>query len=953
MENFKKFFTCTAFLLSIVVLIQWTLPVEAHAHTEFQQKIPVKNDTLPKGQSKEKHFSVSKKQKLVNDTLPKQFDSIVVPISPTRKLPDTIGLPAHIDTISSSTDTIPSTLSPGDSSDISQQLKYGFPDSTEFRLADNALEAKVEYYANDSMVLDIDAKTATLYGTQSTTNYKNNEIKGPIIEFDQEKGEIMVALIRDSLGKVIAMPSYKQADFTSQSDTFRFNLKTGKGLSKSTYTQQGEMYVYGKVIKKVSDDVFYALRGRFTTCNLDTPHFAFVFNKIKVINDKVAISGPVHPEFEGVPIPVYLPFGIFPLTKGRHSGFIGPTFTTNEQRGVGLEGIGYYKVISEYWDVILRSSIYSYGGWSMNINPRYSKRYKYNGNIALDIQHFNFNFKGDPDFRKNRSFNIRWSHSADTKARPGVNFSANVNAGSSSYNEYNPNDPFLNVSNRLTSSITYSKTWKGTPFNLTLSANHNQNTNNKSINISLPNLSFSMNTIYPFRKKEFVGELKWYENIGIGYNVNAENHIRFSDDTARDISILRQILDTMQWGVRHSIPISLSLPPLGAFNISPSVSYEETWFQNSSAHYYNSAKDTLFTQIDKGFYTMRQMSFGVSASTRLFGMLTAKKKNSKIIAIRQEIRPSVGFSYRPDLNRNKYYTLTDSNGRVTDYSYIEGRYNVYGPYGRGEFGGLNFGIESNISMKIRSRKDTGDKAIKKVALLDAFGIRGNYNFLADSLRFSPLSMNASTNLFNKVSITAYATFDLYQVDDSGRTIDRLIWKDKPLSLGRLRSGGVSLGSQFQGGDKTKDKEPGFDNYRPNPDYGKDQYMADAAYIQTHPGEFANFNIPWSVNFSYALTFFKRFYLNEGFKTILHHSINFGGTLNMTPKWQLGLRGSYNVSEGKLLPFSISVSRDLHCWQMSINIVPSGTYRYFSINISPKSSLLRDLRINRTEQFRQL
>ncbi|MEO5650727.1 MAG: putative LPS assembly protein LptD [Ginsengibacter sp.] len=712
------------------------------------------------------------------------------------------------------------------------------------------------------------------------------------------------------------------------------------------------MYVYGEVIKKVSNEVFYALRGRFTTCNLDTPHFAFISNKIKFINNKVAITGPVHPEFEGVPVPIYFPFGIYPLNQGRHSGLLAPNFTTNEQRGIGLEGLGYYKVINDNWDIIFRSSIYSYGGWSLNINPRYSKRYHYSGNLAFDIQNFNLNFKGDPDFFKNRSYHVTWSHSADTKARPGVSFMASVNAGSSSYNALVPNNPHLNFSNQLTSSIAYSRTWKDKPFNLTLTANHDQNTNLKLINVSLPSAGFTINTVYPFRKKEFVGETKWYENIGIGYNGTAQNRFSFYD-TVKNKSIFQQIADTLQCGAHHSVPISLSLPQMGIFQVSPGVSYDETWFQKRSTHYWDANKDTLLTKIQNGFYTARQMSFSLNLSTRIFGMIAAKNKDAKIQAIRHELRPTFGINYRPDFNKNNYYfTVVDTSGRKQQFSYYESTYNIYGPYGTGTFGGFNFGLENNVSMKVRNRKDTGENALKKISILDALSLQGSYNFFVDSFKFSPISMSASTNLFNKINLTAFANFDPYQVDASGRRIDKLVWKEKPVSLGRLTNGSLSLSSQFQGGGKKKGVEPGAptNDYSQNAGYSQDEYNSEMAYIKNNPGEFADFNIPWSVNFSYALSFSKSFIVGKGFKTNFSQNVNFGGTLNMTPKWQVGINGYYNVSLGQLNPLSLSISRDMHCWQMSINMSPIGNYRYFSINLSPKSSLLRDLKVNRTRSF---
>lgn len=917
-NTFTFSLACTLFTVLISVSSNtFSLASSTPHHARYPQEIS----------SKKVHFYVAEKQKLNADTIPS-------------------GIPMHLDSLKNFQ---------SDSTyikDSSQKTISG--DTIPYRLAKNALTARVEYFARDSMVLDMVKKTATLYGKESTTHYLTNDITSPIISYDMETGDIRAHLIMDSAGNVIARPSFTDGDFKSQSDSFRFNMKTGKGLTKGTYTQQGEMYVYGQVIKKVGDDVLFALRGRFTTCNLDTPHFAFVANKIKIVNNKVAITGPVHPEFEGVPIPVYFPFGIYPLSQGRHSGFLAPNFATNEQRGLGLEGLGYYKVLGEHWDVILRTSVYSYGGWSFNINPRYSKRYHYNGNFSFDMQHFNFNFKGDPDFRKNRSFKIIWNHNADTKSRPGVSFSANVNAGSSTYNSYVPNDPYLNFSNSLTSSIRYSKTWKDKPFNLTLAANHNQNTNLKQFTIHLPSVSFMVNTIYPFRRKDYGGEQKWYENLGFGYSLNAESTATFYD-TVQNKSIFEQIRDTLQWGARHSVPISLSLPPLGILQLAPSVSYDETWFQVKSYRYYNQAKDTMYTRTEKGFYAARQMSFGLSASTRLFGMLTSKSRNARIIAIRHELRPSIGFSYQPDFQKNNYYYLTDANGRRTQYSYFESRYNLYGPYSPGEFGGLNFGIENNLSMKVRSRKDTGENAIKKVPLLDAFSIRGSYNFLRDSLKFSPISMNASTNLFNKVSVTAYANFDLYEKNDSGITINQLIWKRNPFSLGKLTQASISLSSSFRGGNKKEGKSGGLEagGYDPNDGYSLDQYNTEAAYIRNHPGEYADFNIPWSVNFSYGLQVYKKFLVNFGYQTTIQQNLNLSGTLALTPKWQLGMQGSFNITQGSLQPLSMSISRDLHCWQMSIQVVPVGLYRYFSINISPKSPLLRDLRVNKTESFRNL
>jgi len=876
--------------------------------------------TIP---AKKKNIPVEEKLKSLNDTLPEKNVAAINDTIPLNK----------IDSLSKS--------------DTSGFLKTA--DTLKFTSSKNAPDTTVEYAAEDSMVLDVPAKTITLYGKKANTQYKDNNLTAPIIEFDQSTGDIIASIKRDTAGKVIAMPTYKQGDFLSQSDSIKFNMKTGKGLTKSTYTQQGEMYVYGDVIKKIDNNVFYAYRGRFTTCNLDTPHFAFVSNRIKFINNKMAITGPVHPEFEGVPIPIYFPFGIYPLSQGRHSGLLSPNFTTNQQRGLGLEGLGYYKVISDYWDVIFRTSIYSYGGWSLSVNPRYMKKYRYSGSLTFDVQNFNTNFKGDPDYSHNRSYHISWSHSMDSKAHPGVSFSASVNAGSSSYNSYVPDRPNLNFSNQMQSSIAYSKTWHGKPFNLTITANHNQNTNLKIININLPDVGFNVQTIYPFRKKESVGTLKWYENIGIAYNGNAKSVFSFYDTLPR---IFQQIADTFQFGAHHSFPISLSLPKMGAFQIGPSISYDETWYQTKTFHRWDSASQTVQTTTQKGFYTARQMSFGLGISTRIFGLITAKNKNAKIQAIRHEITPTLGISYKPEFNKSSfYYAQYDTSGHKQQFSVYE-RNNIFGAYSPGRFGGLTFGIDNNISMKVRNKKDTGENALKKVSLIDGLSINGSYNFFADSFQLSTMQVSARSNLFNKINITASGQLDPYDVDAQGQRVNKLIWQRKPLSLGRLINGNISMSTSLQGGKKggtIKPKENPND-YAADIGYTPDQYNSELAYIRNNPGEFADFSIPWSVNLSYALTFSKNYVLNQGFNTNFSQNVNFGGTLGLTSKWQTAINGYYNISLGQLNTISVSISREMHCWSMSISLSPVGRYRFFSINIQPKSALLRDLKVNRTRSY---
>jgi len=829
-------------------------------------------------------------------------------------------------------------------------------DTFGFKISKDSLDAPVVYHADDSMILDVPNKKILLYGKDSKVKYVDNELTAPGIEFDQRTSIVTASLRKDSTGKVISFPEFNQGDLKTVSDTIAFNMITGKGLTKGTYTQQDEMYIYAERIKKVNPTSFFAYQARFTTCNLDTPHFAFVSKKIKFINKKFAITGPVHPEFEGVPVPIILPFGIYPLSQGRHSGFIAPAFNANEQFGLALEGIGYYKVINDNWDITTRGTIYSYGGYSFNISPRYFKRYQRTGNFSLDYQRFKTNFKGDPDFSTNKSFNIRWSHSLDSKARPGVTFNANVNAGSSKFNSQVPNNPTRNFSNQLSSSIAYAKVWKNKPYNISVNANHSQNTNLKIINVTLPDVSFNLNTLYPLRRKEVVGNYKWYENLGVALNSNVKSLTYFSDDTAvSKINIGKQIFNNLQWGGNHNVPISLSLPQIGALQISPSISYTERWYQQKFIRNWNDATKKVDTTINKGFYSARDMSFGIGMSSRIFGSFTFGK-NAAVKAIRHEIRPSVSVNYKPDMNGKYFYSSQiDTAARQGRFSVFDN--SLYGPFGEGTFGGLSFNIDNNIQMKVKNKKDTAADAVKKVTLIDGLNMSGSYNFLADSFQLSTFSVGARSNLFEKISITANATLDPYQVDSIGDRIDKLIWRQKPLSLGRFVGGNISISSQFQGGDKTNNKkqnEVGGQPYNQQTGMPLDEYQTEAAYMSRNPAEFADFSIPWSVNFSYSLRFQRdRRPDYTGYRTQIFQDINWNGTLNLTEKWQLGLNGFYNISDRELGTISVSIAREMHCWQMAINVSPVGKYRFFNISISPKSALLRDVKINRTRSFYDL
>ena len=862
------------------------------------------------------------------DTIPVRKNNLdTVPVKVSFRDSLATGIPAN--------DTIP----------LRADSLVSISDTFDVKISSDSLDAPISYSATDSMVLIVPEEKIILY-SQANVKMEDMDLSADSIAFDQATNMIVATFRKDSLGNMIGRPKMIQGESNMESNLIQFNLKTQKGITRNTITQQGEMYVQGEKIKKVSPEEFFALRGQFTTCNLDTPHFAFVTKKLKLVNKKLAVTGPIHPEFEGVPVPIYLPFGFFPISQGRHSGMLPPQFTASEDFGLGLQGIGYYKVLNDYFDVTLRGDIYSYGGWAAYLTPSYRKRYRYNGSMNLTMQRTRLLSK-DPkeEFTSTKTFSLTWNHNVDSKARPGTNFSANVNVSSTKFNRFVTNNPIRNYSNQQASSITYSKTWDG-KYNLSLSANHSQNNNTGLMNLQLPNLAFTATTLYPFQKKEFVGTPKWYEKLGIGLNTNFSNRVSFYDSAFS----FQKILDTLQWEAQHSIPIQLSLPSLGPIQVAPGINYSERWYSRRFIRNWNDALGKLDSMTDRGFFQTRDISFSLGLSTALFGTYDRFKKTSNIKGIRHVIRPTVSLSYKPDLSADNYYrTQIDSTGRTQSFSYFTGSQGL--PPGR--FGGLSFGFDNNLEMKVRNKKDTSDGALKKVRLIDGFGVRGSYNFIADSFQLQPLSLYLRSTLFEKINITAGASMDPYQVDNFGDRVNRYMWNGDKFSLGRITNGNIAISTSFRSKEAEKKEQEEAEYLEENdiPPMTMEEQMAQLQYVRQNPAEFADFDIPWSLNISYSLNFVRQLKPDySGFETNVYSNFNWNGDFNLTPRWKMGVNGYYDFTTSAIQTLTMFISREMHCWQLSINVTPVGLYRSFNITINPKSGLLRDLRVNRTRFF---
>ncbi|HLX92196.1 MAG TPA: putative LPS assembly protein LptD [Puia sp.] len=857
------------------------------------------------------------------------------------------------DTSFKPTDTITDKL-------LNEVVNYRLGDRTDtfnVKFSKDTLDAPINYSAADSIVLDVPTNIITLYNN-ATAKHKDLSLDAYKIEMDQQKQLVTATYTTDTANKIVGKPKMTQTNTDMEADSIIYNMKTGKGITRTSYTKSGEMFVYGQTIKKVSPDVFYALRGRFTTCNLDTPHYAFRAKKMKVINGKMAISGPIHPEIEGVPLPIYLPFGFFPITEGRHSGLIAPEFVESPNFGLGLQGLGYYKVLSQNFDVKTMVNLYSYGGWNLYLTPTYKVRYHYSGQLNFSFQDTKtLSSTGKTEFDENKTFNLSWSHSMDSKARPGTTFTASVNIASSKFNQYVYTSPTANFTNSLNSSINYSKTWNGL-YNLTLSASHNQNSVTRLFNVNLPNVGFTATTIYPFQKKEFVGAPKWYEKLGIGLSSTLSNQTSFYDTAFN----FKNILDTMQYGAHHSLPITLSLPQLGALQIAPGVSFQQNWYSRRSYYRWDPAAQKIDTSFSKGFFTENSAAFSLSLSTAIFGTFTKFSKDSKIAGIHHVIRPTISLSYSPNLAGKDYYTLTShpyeklNPGDTTSTSVPVSYYNqsIYGPFANGRFGGISFGLDNSIEIKVRSKTDTANGGLKKIKIIDGFGFTGSYNYLADSFKLSPFQLYFRSTLFEKINITGGATVDPYETDSAGFRRNIYAWNipGKGFSLGRITNGNIAISTTLKSApkDQKKDDEKTKETSDQIPMTPEEQ-QAQLDYIRNHPGEFADFNIAWSLNLSYSLNYTSTLKPDlSGFSHQIISGLNWSGDFNLTEKWKVSMNSFYDVTHSKINALTMSIARDLHCWQMSINVTPIGLYRSFSITISPKAGILRDLHINKTNYF---
>ena len=785
----------------------------------------------------------------------------------------------------------------------------------------------IDYNADDSVRFSIQEKKVYLYGN-GFVKYLTTELRADYIELDMDKKLAMATGVPDSVGKLKGTPKFKDGGQEFESTELHYNFDTKKGYVTEIITQEGEGYIQGKTTKKMSDSVYCVKHGMYTTCDEhDHPHFGLNMSKAKMIKDKKIFVGFTNLELEGIPLPIFIPFGFFPITKKATSGIIMPTYGEERMRGFNLRGGGYYIYINDYIDMNITGDIYTNGSWGLQYATQYRKRYKFNGNLNFTISKNYVSEKGLPDYQESSDWSVRWTHTQDGKANPYSSFSASVDMSSANNNYYNANTVDGIANQRKQSSISWSKKWPESPFSLSGSFNHSQNSRDSSIAITLPNLSLRMTQIYPFRKKGKSGEMKWYDNIGVSYSAELRNSIQTKEDKLFKSSFERDWSN----GFKHNIPISLQFKIAKDVTFTPSLNYngylnlktiEKIWIPDTSAN-----GGQFITRDVPGLnYSHDYSASGsIGYTPTIYGMFMFKP-GCKVVAIRHMIRPSISASYTPAIKPLGNYKKSYFDGeKEVEYDIHEGL--TYRPNTTGgkQSGSISFSLDNNVEMKVRNDKDTtGDEEFKKVKLLESFRLSTSYNPFADSMNFSNISISARTKILNnKVDLNFSGTIDPYAIDTNNVRYNKYHGK-----LGRLTNATISTNFSFsadngQNKEKKNDLVGGF----------YDDYM--------------DFDVPWNISISYNFTYSRP---SPYRSPTISQIVNFSGDLSLTPKWKLTFQSGYDIKNKEVTSTSFSVTRDLHCWEMTFNCMPFGQHQSYNFEIHVRSSLLRDLKLTNRDSW---
>ena len=843
----------------------------------------------------------------------------------------------------------------------------------------NGIDAPVNFSANDSMVYDARNKTAFLYGT-SSVKYENMDLKSERIRLNMDSSLVHATGVRDTATKgLTGTPVFTLGSDNYESDTMAFNFKTKKGLIDNVKTQQEEGYLSSELSKRNADGEIFLKHGRYTTCDKEHPDFYIALSRAKVRPSKDVVFGPAYLVVADVPLPLAIPYGFFPFSKKYSSGFIMPTYGDESTRGFYLRDGGYYFAINDKWDLKLLGEIYTKGSWGLSAATNYRKRYRYSGSFYGSYQDTKTGDKGMPDFSRQQSFKIQWSHRQDPKANPYSSLAASVNFATSSYERNNLNslyNPQTLSQTTRTSSVSWGTNFSSIGLSLSATANLNQNMSDSSIALTLPDLNISLSRFYPFKRRHAVGAERWYEKIAVSYTGQISNSINTKEDRLFHSNLIKDWRNGMQ----HRIPISGSFTLFNYINVNPSFNFTDRMYTNKVTRSWNTATQKEVADTTYGFHNIYNWDFSISASTKLYGMFIPNRKlfGDKIQAIRHVITPSVSFSYAPDFGASRYgyyssYQRTNPDGSVDLVDYSPYSNGLYGVPGRGKMGSVSFSFDNNVEMKIKSDKDS--TGIRKLSIIDNLGFRMSYNMAAKEKPWSDLSVDLRLKWWKNYTFNLNAVFAsyAYELDSHGRPYvgNHTYWGMGKIGRFQGMSQNISYtltpekikklfgGGSDENNSKGKRNDPNAEGIDTNIESNVDDDMIEGQRnarskrsnnkAKTDDDGYMTFNMPWSITFGYGITMrentdIRKFnYHTMRYPYMFTQTLNFSGNIRISDGWNISFSSGYDFDHHAMSMTTASLQRDLHCFNMSCQVVlaPYTSYNFtFRCNASTLTDALK-------------
>jgi len=848
----------------------------------------------------------------------------------------------------------------------------------------NGIDSPVDFSAKDSLIYSASSGKAFLFGN-SNVKYQNMDLTSEHISLSLDSSLVYATgAIKDSTStKPTGTPVFKMGNDTYESDTMAFNFKTKKGLIQQVYTAQQDGYLTSELSKRGAEGELYLQHGRYTTCDEPHPDFYLALSRAKVRPGKDVVFGPAYLVVCDVPLPLAVPYGFFPFTKSYSSGFIMPTYGDESDRGFYLRDGGYYFAISDKMDLKLLGEIYTKGSWGVSAASNYRKRYRYNGSIYFNYQNVINGEKNLPDYTESTSFKLQWHHSQDAKANPYSTMSASVNFATSSFEQHNLTsmyNPQTRTQSTRTSSVSYSTRFSSLNMSINSSMNLEQNMRDSSIAVRLPELSINVSTFYPFKRKKMVGKEKWYEKISLSYTGRLSNSI----NTKEDQLLKSNLVKDWRNGMQHSIPVSATFSLFNYINITPTVSFNDRTYMKRVMRSWDTASQKEVADTTYGFYNVYDWNMSLRAQTKLYGFYKPLKFlfGDKVEKIRHVMTPSVSFTYAPDFGAERYgywrtYQKTDAEGNVTMVEYSPYSGELFGVPGKGKTGSISFDLGNNVEMKIRTDKDS--TGVKKISIIDELGFSMSYNMAASVRPWSDLRTRLRLKLTKSYTLNLNAVFAsyVYEADSVGATprlSENTTYWEKG-KIGRFQGLSQNLsytinneklanlfkwlrGEKVEKKDKDdKDKKRDDDEWESETETNLDRDLEAGKHGARKQKERADvdedgymaYSLPWSLSFGYGITMredtdkSKFNYNTMRYPYKFTQNLNISGNLRISDGWNISFSSGYDFENKKISMTTASLSRDLHCFNMSCSVVlaPYTSYNFsFRCNASTLTDALK-------------